>query len=607
MKEALQLAYQLHAENPDDLWNIRALFWSLHSVWKDCDHQQEKQQLAGEMLALPVPADDQIVKNALQAVRRAQDPSAPVIAQVKELSQVQNHEQSITILEQFLHQHPNNAPAESALSWEIWWQLNKLLREEKPSAQQIGRLVYRYEQCHTVERPSVIHSRMLEIVSRAARAEAFPKFCAFLHWWKPEANIRDEDLITRTNDESQKLPSMIQHIISAIGKTIEDEPCEEHVQTALSFLQTHVPQYDDQEWFPYYMGLALCKAGQLDEALEYLVPFARSKSREFWVWQKLAMCFPVDDPRHLACLCRSVLCGAKGPNFLLIVRQQLAIALHIAGHNGEARHEIETIIAFRQQHGWKIPDELVRLKKEDWFETAKAKDGVELYRSFAAKADDILIHDIHWTKAVLQARDVQGNRGPSAIILVELQDGLEVVRLRMSAFEELSGLQAGAPLNVRITNGGRHKRILALQQRGGNLWDILPEACAVVTRVNTQKGVTSLLLANGETSLSHHNILPETAQLNPGDFVYTRSVLGRDVKHARTIRKCNEPERSDHWKMFEGLFKPREKGGGHVGDVFVAAYLTNGVRPSARVIGVAVKKRNDTGDIWWTAVMITQL
>lgn len=607
LQEALQLARQLYAEAPDDPWNIKALFWSLYSVWRDGDRPEgERRRLAEEILALPVPADDERAQHALGAVRRAQDPAAPVIAEARKLAQAGNHEQAAAVLEQFLRQHRGNAAGENALAWEILWQLNGLLREENPPAQRIGDLVRRYAQCQAVERPSVIHSRMLEMVARAARAGAFPRFCAFLHWWDPNANLRDEDLTGQTNDEGRVFPSVVQHVIFAIGKTIEDEPSEEHAQTALGFLQTYVPQYDGEEWFPYFLGIGLCRAGQFDEALRYLVPFARKKSRDFWVWQKLAMCFPADDARHLACLCRSVLCGAKGPEFLLTVRQQLATALHAAGHDGEARHEIEAVVALRQQHKWKIPDELARLRKEDWFNAAEPRDGTELFRTLAAQADDILMHDIPWTKALLQAKDVPGEKAPLAIVLVEFPSGPETIRLRMNAFDVLSSLQSGAPISVRVTTDGDHKRILALQPWQGQLWDLLPESCAVVTRINKQKGVTSLMLASGETSLAHHNDLPEAAKLGLGDFVYARSVPGRDVKHARTLRQCDRPEPSQYWKSFEGSFKPREKGGGHVGDVFVPSYLLDAARTACGLSGLAVKQHNDHGDSWWLAIKITE-
>lgn len=605
LQEALQLARQLYAENPNDPWCVKALAWSLYSAWKAREQPQETGLLAEELLALTVPSDDEMLQRSLQAVRRAQDPAHPDIARAKELSQAGNHEQAAAVLEQCLRRYPGNAAAENALSWDIWRQLNGLLRDENPPAQQITNLIRRYAKCGAVERPSVIHSRMLEVVARAARAGAFPKFCGFLHWWDPETNIRVEDLTGQTNEEGYEFPGVAQHAIFAIGKTIEDETGEDAVQTALGFMQTYAPQYAGEEWFPYFLGLGLCRAGRLDEALRHLVPFARAKSSEFWIWQKLAVCFAPDDARHLACLCRSALCGSKGPEFLLGVRQQLASALRAAGHDDEARHEVEAVVALRQQRGWKVPDELAVLQGQDWFQAATAREGKALFRRLAAQADEILVRDVPWVRALLQARDVPGERGPSAIVLVELQGGQETVRLRMNAFDELKRLQAGETLTVRITTEGEHKRIFALQRREGQPWDLLPELCGIVVRVNQQKGVTSLMLANGETSLAHHDGLPEAAGLRAGDFVFVRSAPGRGVGSARTFRRCDEPPASQHWRPFEGGFRSREKGGGHVGDVFVEAHLASGLEAGCQVRGVAVKQKSDNGSSWWSAVLAT--
>jgi|GEM_PF-6826754 len=604
LQEALHLARQLNAADGNNPEHIKALFWCLYSIWKDCNELDKKQLIAREILDLKVPMDDQMLQNALHVVRRAQDPAAPVIAQSKNLSQAGHHKQAAAVLEQFLRQHRGNNATENALAWEIWWQLNGMLKEDKPPAEEIAKLVHRYAQLQTVERPSLIHSRMLEIVAKAARLGVFPKFCAFLHWWGPDKNIRTQDLTSPTNNEGREFPSVVQHVIFAIGKTIEDEPEEKYVKTALEFLHKYVPQYPREEWFPYFLGVGLCKVLQLDEALKYLVPFARTKSRDFWVWQKLANCFPTSDKRYLACLCRSVLCGSKKPEFLLNVRQQLASALHKAGYDGEARYEIEALIALRQQHGWKIPDELARLQKEDWFEAAKATEGMELFRSLSGLADDVLMHDIPWTDALLLAKDVQGEKGPLGIVLVDLPTGTESIRLRMNAFDVLGELQAGAPISVRVATDGIHKRILALKERAGQPWDLLPETCAIVTRVNREMGMTSLLLKNGEISLAHHDVLPEAAQVHAGDFLYTRSAPGRDVKHARTLRRCDKAEPSQYWKSFDGSFKPRAKGGGHVGDVFVPDLLAGEFTAGCQVHGVAIKQTGNRGDSWWVAVKI---
>jgi len=604
LQEALLKARQLYAENRNDPEHIKVLFWCLYSVWKDCDEPNKKRHLTGEILALPILVDNQILENALHAVQRAQDPGVSVLAQSKKLSQSGNHEQAAAVLEQFLRQNRGNAAIENALAWEIWWQLNGLLKEKKPPAQKIANLVRRYAHLKTVERPSLIHSRILEIVARAARLGVFPKFCAFLHWWGPENNLRSQDLQCQTDNESREFPSVVQHVIYAIGKTIDNEPDEKYVHTALEFLKKYAPHFPKEEWFPYFLAVGLCKSRQFDEALRYLVPFARTKRREFWVWQKLANCFPPGDARHLACLCRSVLCGSKKPELLLSVRQQLALALHRAGYDGVARSEIEAVIALRQQKGWKIPDELARLQRENWFIEAIATEGAELYHSLAELADDVLMHDIPWTDALLLTKDVKGEQGPVGIVFVDLPTGSESVRLPMNSFDLLVGLQVGAPISVRMLTNGKHKRILALRERSGQPWDLLPETCAIVTRVNREMGVTSLLLANGEISLAYHNVLPEAAQVHAGDFLYVRSAPGRDVKYARTLRQCDRAEPSQYWKLFNGSFKPREKGGGHVGDVFVPDVLVGALTARCHAHGVAVKQKGERGDSYWVAVKI---
>ncbi|MEN9269855.1 MAG: hypothetical protein Q6L49_03750 [Thermostichales cyanobacterium HHBFW_bins_127] len=605
LQEALQLARKLYAQAPNDPWNIKAFFWSLYGLWRDGNcPDQERQNLAREMLALKLPADDHIAQNALQSVRRSQDLSTSFIARARQLSQSGNHKQAIAVLEECLEVSPGHAAAENALAWAIVRQLNHLLKQDNPPIQEIDKLVHRYAQCQGVERPSLIHSQMLGVVARAARAEVFPRFCAFFHWWRPEANIRSEDQIGQRNNQQHEFPSIVEQVIFAIGKTIEYEEKEDHLRTALHFLNQYVPRYPDQEWFPYFLALALHKVGQPDEALKYLVPFARRKSKDFWVWQKLALCFPPDDPKHLACLCRSVLCSTQRPEFLLTVRQQLAVALHVAGYDHEARYEIETVVRVRQQHGWRIPESIQSLQGEVWYKEAVAQKNIELFRTLALQADEILLDDIPWSRALLQATGIQGKRGAAAILLVELGSGQQVIWLPMNAFSNLKDLRAGTPLSVRVLSDRKHQRILALQQRDGQLWDLLPEIPAIVTRIHKQKEVTVLLLKNGETSLASHGDLPESMNLNVGDFVYVRSVSSRNIKHAKTMQKCNQPVESEHWKSFQGEFRPRQKGGGYVKDVFIPAHLLVEGIVETNLSGLAVKQHKNHSDSRWIAIKV---
>ena len=55
---------------------------------------------------------------------------------------------------------------------------------------------------------------------------------------------------------------------------------------------------------------------------------------------------------------------------------------------------------------------------------------------------------------------------------------------------------------------------------------------------------------------------------------------------------------------FKGSFKPREKGGGHVGAVFVPAYLVDGASLASKVSGLAVRQHGESGDSWWVAIKI---
>ena len=83
-------------------------------------------------------------------------------------------------------------------------------------------------------------------------------------------------------------------------------------------------------------------------------------------------------------------------------------------------------------------------------------------------------------------------------------------------------------------------------------------------------------------------------------------VRDRRRTKVRHLTPFNGKVSSSHWREYSGTFRPREKGGGHVEDVFVHARLSAGFRVGCRVCGMAARRADEESQrSWWDAVSAT--
>lgn len=149
----------------------------------------------------------------------------------------------------------------------------------------------------------------------------------------------------------------------------------------------------------YRVKLLLLTSAGRSEAYTSFLPFARSKSNEFWVWELLSQCVETDSDK-LACLCRAVLC--KSPDeFLVGVKLQLAQQLEKMHYWAEAKSEAEHCRNIRQQKGWQLPQALQSLLNASWFESVASHHNPQRYHGWAAQAESLLYADLIQVEALV--------------------------------------------------------------------------------------------------------------------------------------------------------------------------------------------------------------
>lgn len=605
--EALTISRKMYAEEPDNVWNLRALIRSLcKSIW-EAGESEQAQLFSNELNGLPAlpPGDNdaELTDYRERSIRRA-DPLSQRLWAIRELSKNGTHGDALVQLRQIHREHPQRNDVDEALAWEIWHAIVDTLRLDEPDKGRIRNLLLEYRLLN-VSKPSVIHSRILDVAARAAHDDAFTTFCGFLLWWSP-TNLQPEDFKSNPGKDGKSFPSVVEHVIQGLGKAIKKETNPNVINFAAQFITEHYEKYPEQEWFPYYMAIALIRTGKPDAAKELLLPTVRKKQTETWAWHHLAECYESGDPARLACLCQAVLCGAREPQHLFPIRMELANELQSAGHLAQAKYEIEVVVRVREEHGWPIRGELLEMTRAEWYRSCTSMNDLEQYRIWARVASAVLTSGLPWHEAVLGVKDVLIGERKDRFAIIDVRtntDAILSIPVKMRAFAVLVENQAGAALEIQMDDTSDRPLIVGLRTRNGKAWDILPQVPALVLRVNSERGVTTLLTDNGIECFCYHNDLPSSQFLIPGTFVLCSTIKDARRTKIHHVDIFDGTPNGSHWNAYHGPFRTREQGGGHVGDVFVHARLTDGLISGTTVRGIAVKKMDEqTRRSWWEAV-----
>ncbi len=349
--DALAAARPLYADDPNNVWTLRALIRALcKSIWESKEPAQSR-QFAEELANLPAlpPGDDdaQLTAYRERSILRA-DPLSQKLWAIRDLAKNGAHADALRQLRQIHREHPQRTDVDESLAWEVWHSIVEALKPDEPDKGIIRSLLLEY--CSLkVKKPSVIHSRILDAAARAAHKDAFPTFCGFLKWWDP-ANLRDEDFQTKPGQDGHTFPSVVEHAIQGLGKALKSEENLELIRLAGTFIEQHYQRYTEQEkWFPYYLARAWIKNSRTEDAKTLLMPVVRRNQSQPWAWRQLAACFKESEPEYVACLSRALLCPGQEPQFLVKIRLALAETLLARGMNSEAKHEVDEIIRVRKE------------------------------------------------------------------------------------------------------------------------------------------------------------------------------------------------------------------------------------------------------------------
>lgn len=527
--EALAMARRDYAAHPGDPWNVKALAWSLHSAVRTEADNGVKIAMAREFMELPLAADDELLQNVRAGMRRMAEPFTAELQAAREMALAGGREQALARLRNIATAYPGEETVEVAMAWELCRDIQQGVKEAQPDGARMWGRVEEYMRLDRVPKPSGIHSLFLQWVAVLAKKGAAPRFCEFLRWWDPGRNLREEDAQGREKEDGGRYDSVVETAIAGVGKTIEKCTDEGARQTAAGFVEQYAGRFPTQVWFPYYRAICKLATGLEDEARTLLISIVRAKITESWAWHKLAACFARGSREQLQCLCRAAICPVGGDQYLLGVYAELGALLLEGGHAAEGRYLLEKACAIRMAKGWRISAPLQVAMEES--EDVVAVDAAPILKKWGMQADEVLLGDLPWRKAVLSSANVMIEREGQKRVFHFLKMGPDAEAGEMrdcrvpanKTFRFLEELPLGAPVAVRVDLSGHHPRVLSIKSRlEGEPWDVCPQTTGTVRQINAEKMLAVVASTAGVVGLVYFDSCPEARTWSVGEAVKYR-------------------------------------------------------------------------------------
>ncbi len=487
--------------------------------------------------------------------------------EIKELRQAGKLDEALQMAIQALETEPENIWNKRAAAWVYYDYLKKnaqpesfeafkenlikikdlqLPEDEKmvfdKCAWQIGSLVFTLQKTEPVDYGKI--NELFEIIkdfhfTKPSEAYSFiykafhkgyqywSNYLTFADWWNFD-NLRSEDHLKEEFNGKKMMSIAEQAYIAYCKKLLEGESLDpfgkqrvinkEKIKSFLPKLDSFIEKYPDYQYPPYFKAKLLLASGSDENVLSTFLPFAKQKRNDFWVWELMAVIFSEDKDIQFACYCKAL--SLKTPEeFLVKLRKTFAEMLIEKKMYNEAKTEIQKVIATREKHEWKLPNQIMQWTEQEWYKSSIAKkDNQDLYSSHIKQAEEILFQDI--PEEIIAVEFVNENKS----MLYFVKDKRKFGFFNYSG--NLTKPQIGDLLKVRFNGDGhdRFYKILSAKKADSNV-----ESDAIKDFEGTIKVISPQNFGFIENIFVEPKIIEES-KLADGQHVKGRAILSFNKK-----------------------------------------------------------------------------
>ncbi len=284
------------------------------------------------------------------------------------------------------------------ISWQIGSIIFKTLGTDNSQHAQLMQLI-EISKSFEFTKPSECYSFLFKAFHKAVKIDN--TYLQVADWWNFD-NFREEDYQKETLPNGKEMMSIVEQAYIAYAKHLlpVQNPDGEVVfdkEKALAFIEklsVLEEKHKEYQYPAYFKAKLLLATGDKEHMLESLLPFAKKKRNDFWVWEILAEAFSNEPEKVFACYCKALSC--KSPEEMLVgLRQKMARILILKNNYNEAKTEIEILAKSRIENGYRIPSEVTNWQSQEWYKNASSKkSNTEFYKLYIPEAESLLFYDI---------------------------------------------------------------------------------------------------------------------------------------------------------------------------------------------------------------------
>ncbi len=284
------------------------------------------------------------------------------------------------------------------LAWQIGKMAFSLSKSNPVDIQNCTRLFEVIKSFHFT-RPSEAYSFLFKGLHKAMKETSI--YLEFAEWWDFK-NLMPKDFQYENLPNGKEIMSVAEqayinyakHLLTEESQHSQGISQKEKIESFLPSL-SEVAEKHPQFLYPaYYEAKLLLALGDKENMIEKLLPFAKKKRNDFWVWEVFAEAFSNDSDKVFACYCKALSC--RSPEEMLVnLRQKMAGLLVYRKLYNEAKTEIGLLAESRTRNGYNIPGEVINWQTQAWYKQATAsRNNLSFYKEYIPSAEALLFTDI---------------------------------------------------------------------------------------------------------------------------------------------------------------------------------------------------------------------
>jgi tetratricopeptide (TPR) repeat protein len=616
LDEAYQMAVQRMGAPDKDEWDDKAFGWCLIDLIKrdvKAGMHDNLGHYRQQLEAIEVSASDDVLTKQRQFAISLCNPNGQLVNEARQLSKSGRHEEAADIYRKLLANPPSDIDICTSLGWELYRISKALLDREPVNILAFKKNLNEYLKLN-VEKPSLLHTCILQVASKFAGAERF-SMVAFSRLWGLEY-LRPEDWERFVTDDRKELPSLAEKVIQQASKEVSKGNDQGLLSYILQYLDKAIAEYPDNIWLSLNKAKVLLGLGRNDDALKFAIEVTRAKPNDYWTWELLGdITTTSGSDLSLSCYCKALLYSSDD-RFSGKVRLKLATLLVERGQLPEAKYEINRVLVAKEKEGNKIPDQVEGFVSQAWYAKASlSQSNEDFYRSHKAAAEDLLFRQLPWIAANIgEVFTIPGkeNKPKRKLYLKIDSDPIEVV-IPDGKFAIPDGVVGNA---IRVKGEwdaqNRFQIYMVSQRIADGLWDVFTEHVGVVDHVNHQKKLIHYIVDRKTDGVIPFSDLEST--FKAGDAIAVKLAIYTTKQGCRhrtlaATRTDIEPPQSLK-KTFHEKVNVLDQLCFTTSDIFIPPPLLQGggVQDGNVVSGVALlnydKKRGEWG---WKAITIEEV